>query len=220
MHVLTLVCADTDVQHSDIKEPALDLGVYKLAGNPQYETLLDALWKDDAAPTEFDANGNETCAATLSEALRNTAVIIVLDWERPWSFLESLERYMRIVRSSIERVLGDGNGDGALEIAACQARSMIVRIGECLSVLKRARFVIHPAASRSLHQGVRRTAEHRVQCSIIRRQPVHGSTRCDRRVCTSIATSIGIHLSTHAHSRISIRERGRTHRGCMRKGML
>ena len=69
------------------------LGIYQLAGSHEsYQSLL-----------RFALN-----ASTLSDSL----VVIVLDWERPWTFMETLQRWIKFLELGIENIKAEG-GNGS-----------------------------------------------------------------------------------------------------------
>ncbi|CAG8588116.1 20574_t:CDS:2, partial [Racocetra persica] len=66
------------------------LGIYQLAGSQEaYQSLL-----------HFALN-----STTLPDSL----VVIVLDWARPWTFVETLQRWIKFIEVGIERVKKEGS---------------------------------------------------------------------------------------------------------------
>jgi len=79
---------------TEVKDDEADtlarLGLYQLAGSQEaYQSLL-----------HFALN-----STTLPDSL----VVIVLDWARPWTFVETLQRWIKFIELGIERVKKEGS---------------------------------------------------------------------------------------------------------------
>lgn len=73
----------------NIQDTLARLGIYQLAGSEDaYRPLL-----------KFALNYK-----TLPDSL----VVVVLDWTRPWTFIETLQRWIKFVESSIKDVCSEG----------------------------------------------------------------------------------------------------------------
>lgn len=46
--------------------------------------------------------------ALSTDTLADSAVILVLDWTRPWKFLESLERWIGVLQRRIDEICKEG----------------------------------------------------------------------------------------------------------------
>ncbi|KAI9340425.1 dynein light intermediate chain-domain-containing protein [Zopfochytrium polystomum] len=87
---LSFTYADVSLEHDDGEEPAARLSLYELeSGDASFGPLV-----------RF---------ALPADKLQDSAVIICLDWSRPWSFFRSLERYLTILQREIETVLEASN---------------------------------------------------------------------------------------------------------------
>ncbi|CAG8533186.1 10213_t:CDS:2 [Ambispora leptoticha] len=84
-----------DIKDKDEAEDTIArLGLYQLAGSqPAYHSLL-----------RFVLN-----VTTLPDSL----VVIVLDWARPWTFAETLQRWIKVLESAIQNVKAEGQIPGS-----------------------------------------------------------------------------------------------------------
>ena len=65
------------------------LGIYQIAGSHKsYHALL------------------KYCLNTKTAA--DSVVMIVLDWSRPWTFMETLERWIKVLEVAIEQIRQEG----------------------------------------------------------------------------------------------------------------
>ncbi|CAG8597025.1 4447_t:CDS:2, partial [Scutellospora calospora] len=86
---LALSYTFTEVKEDDAEDTLARLGIYQLAGSQEaYQSLL-----------HFALN-----STTLPDSL----VVIVLDWARPWTFVETLQRWIKFIELGIERVKKEG----------------------------------------------------------------------------------------------------------------
>ncbi|KAI9225695.1 MAG: dynein light intermediate chain-domain-containing protein [Piptocephalis tieghemiana] len=85
---LALSYTYTDIR--DEEDTVSRVGIYQLAAS--HPTLL---------PFALNA-----------DSLSNTAVIIVLDWQRPWSWVESLQRWLRVLTDGVAQIAQEGQVQG------------------------------------------------------------------------------------------------------------
>ncbi|CAI2173279.1 16252_t:CDS:2 [Funneliformis geosporum] len=79
-----------EVKDDDAEDTLARLGLYQLAGSfDSYQPLL-----------RFALN---------SSTLPHSLVVIVLDWARPWTFIETLQKWIKFVELGIECVKKEGN---------------------------------------------------------------------------------------------------------------
>lgn len=65
------------------------LGIYQIAGSHKsYHALL------------------KYCLNTTTIA--DTVILIVLDWSRPWTFMETLQRWVKVLEGAIEQIRQEG----------------------------------------------------------------------------------------------------------------
>jgi len=93
---LALSYTFVEVKDDEAEDTLTRLGIYQLAGSHEsYQSLL-----------RFGLN-----SSTLPDSL----VVIVLDWARPWTFVETLQRWIKFLELGIENVKtegGNGSKDG------------------------------------------------------------------------------------------------------------
>ncbi|RKP13471.1 dynein light intermediate chain-domain-containing protein, partial [Piptocephalis cylindrospora] len=85
---LALSYTYTDIR--DEEDTVSRVGIYQLAAS--HPTLL---------PFALNA-----------DSLANTAVIIVLDWQRPWSWVESLQRWLSVLSDGVAHIAQEGQVQG------------------------------------------------------------------------------------------------------------
>ncbi|CAJ0828560.1 968_t:CDS:2 [Entrophospora sp. SA101] len=86
---LALSFTYVEVKDDEAEDTLARLGIYQLAGSEDaYRPLL-----------KFALNYK-----TLPDSL----VVIVLDWTRPWTFIETLQRWIKFIESSIKDVCSEG----------------------------------------------------------------------------------------------------------------
>lgn len=79
-----------EVKDDDAEDTLARLGLYQLAGSYEsYQPLL-----------RFALN---------SSTLPHSLVVVVLDWARPWTFIETLQKWIKFVELGIESVKKEGN---------------------------------------------------------------------------------------------------------------
>ncbi|CBQ73860.1 related to dynein light-intermediate chain [Sporisorium reilianum SRZ2] len=124
---LGLAYAYFDVRdEKDSDEIVARVGAYTLhSSEPAYTSLLPfAFPEPNLSSSENDASATMAAlaSATLStststpfaskpsiDSLKDSIVVILLDWEQPWTFLEQLRNWLSILRELV-----DGAADGAL----------------------------------------------------------------------------------------------------------
>ncbi|CAG8571924.1 3151_t:CDS:10 [Diversispora eburnea] len=86
---LALSYTFVEVKDDDAEDTLARLGLYQLAGSQEaYQSLL-----------RFALN-----SSTLPDSL----VVIVLDWARPWTFVETLQRWAKFLEKGIENIKTEG----------------------------------------------------------------------------------------------------------------
>ncbi|RIA95346.1 dynein light intermediate chain-domain-containing protein [Glomus cerebriforme] len=87
---LALSYTFVEVKDDEAEDTLARLGIYQLAGShDSYQSLL-----------RFALN-----SSTLPDSL----VVIVLDWARPWTFIETLQRWIKFLEVGIEGVKAEGD---------------------------------------------------------------------------------------------------------------
>lgn len=85
------------------------------------------MWDTDASsrlsvyqipPTSNDLHTSLLPMALSRESLLDSLVLVILDWERPWTFLRELRRWLEAIR----RVVNDIANDKAQASAAQESR--------------------------------------------------------------------------------------------------
>ncbi|RUS14848.1 hypothetical protein BC937DRAFT_93239 [Endogone sp. FLAS-F59071] len=91
---LALSFSFLDVQDEENEDTIARLGLYQLSlAHPAYQSLL-----------KFALN---------SSTLPDTLVVILLDWSRPWTFVETLERWVSLLERQINEVCREGGVSGS-----------------------------------------------------------------------------------------------------------
>ncbi|RHZ89821.1 hypothetical protein Glove_9g161 [Diversispora epigaea] len=86
---LALSYTFVEVKDDDAEDTLARLGLYQLAGSQEaYQSLL-----------RFALN-----SSTLPDSL----VVIVLDWARPWTFVETLQRWAKFLEKGVENIKTEG----------------------------------------------------------------------------------------------------------------
>ncbi|ORX87357.1 dynein light intermediate chain [Basidiobolus meristosporus CBS 931.73] len=86
---LALSYSFVDVRDDENEETIARIGLYQLAGSDNsYHDLL-----------RFSLNAN-----TFSSSL----IVIVLDWSKPWTFIETFERWIKLIEEVVESVKAEG----------------------------------------------------------------------------------------------------------------
>jgi dynein light intermediate chain 1 len=78
---LALSYTHTDLIDEDSEDIAARLGLYELDGDASFGSLI-----------RFALN---------PKTISNAAVVICLDWTKPWKFLESLEKYLVLLEREL-----------------------------------------------------------------------------------------------------------------------
>ncbi|CAB4486647.1 dynein light intermediate chain [Rhizophagus irregularis] len=87
---LALSYTFVEVKDDEAEDTLTRLGIYQLAGSHEsYQSLL-----------RFALN-----SSTLPDSL----VVIVLDWARPWTFIETLQRWIKFLEVGIENIKTEGS---------------------------------------------------------------------------------------------------------------
>ncbi|KAK3807260.1 MAG: dynein light intermediate chain-domain-containing protein, partial [Benniella sp.] len=78
-----------DVEDDENEDTVARLGLYQIAGSHKsYHALL------------------KYCLNT--KTIADTVVLIVLDWSKPWAFVETLERWIKVLDTAIKQILQEG----------------------------------------------------------------------------------------------------------------
>ncbi|KAF8932219.1 hypothetical protein BGZ52_010695, partial [Haplosporangium bisporale] len=78
-----------NVEDEENEDTVARLGIYQIAGSHKsYHALL------------------KYCLNTTTIA--DTVILIVLDWSRPWTFMETLQRWVKVLEGAIEQVRQEG----------------------------------------------------------------------------------------------------------------
>ncbi|KAK9762666.1 hypothetical protein K7432_011382 [Basidiobolus ranarum] len=89
---LALSYSFVDVRDDENEETVARVGLYQLAGSDDsYHDLL-----------RFSLNAN-----TLSGSL----IVIALDWSKPWTFVETFERWIKLLEEAIESIKAEGGDE-------------------------------------------------------------------------------------------------------------
>ncbi|KAG0052396.1 hypothetical protein BGZ83_002647 [Gryganskiella cystojenkinii] len=79
-----------NVEDDENEDTVARLGIYQIAGSHKsYHALL-----------KYCLN---------SKTVADSVVMIVLDWSRPWTFMESLERWIKVLESAVEGICQEGS---------------------------------------------------------------------------------------------------------------
>ncbi|RUS16573.1 dynein light intermediate chain-domain-containing protein [Jimgerdemannia flammicorona] len=118
---LALSFTYVDVQDEENEDTIARLGLYQLSlAHPSYQSLL-----------KFALN-----SSTLPDSL----VVILLDWSRPWTFVETLERWIALLERQIDDVCREGKVPGS-DSAWAKGRAVVDELKE------RSGFTMAPSTS-------------------------------------------------------------------------
>ncbi|RUP47129.1 dynein light intermediate chain-domain-containing protein [Jimgerdemannia flammicorona] len=107
---LALSFTYVDVQDEENEDTIARLGLYQLSlAHPSYQSLL-----------KFALN-----SSTLPDSL----VVILLDWSRPWTFVETLERWIALLERQIDDVCREGKVPGS-DSAWAKGRAVVDELKE------------------------------------------------------------------------------------------